>query len=276
MTYASINGSLTPVQNAVVPVSDINFTYGYGVYETLKLRKRQIYFIELHAERLLHSAAILNIEHDFTAECIRNTIISLVIANKVENSNIKVLLIGGADSKSANLYIMQLNPLFPERKLYKQGCRLISYKGERHFPKAKSLSMLLSSIAYHQAIQNNAYDALLIDRYNTITEGTRTNFFAIKNDTVISPPEDKILSGVTRLTLMECLKQNGIHFTEEDLKLENSDTWDACFITSTSTKVMPVTHINNQEFKIPELLLHIKQIYDAFLKDEYEKHAPLW
>lgn len=276
MTYASINDSLIAVQDAVVPVSDINFTYGYGVYETLKLRKRQVYFIKLHAERLIHSAAILNIGHNFTVEYIQNAIEKLVIANKVENSNIKVLLIGGADSTSANLYIMQLNPLFPERKLYKQGCRLISYKGERHFPKAKSLSMLLSSIAYHQAIQKNAYDALLIDRYNTITEGTRTNFFAIKNDTVISPPEDKILSGVTRLTLMACLKKNGIQFTEKDLKLENSDTWDACFITSTSTKVMPVTHIDDQEFSISDLLLNIKQLYDAFLKDEYQKHTPLW
>ena len=53
--------------------------------------------------------------------------------------------------------------------------------------------MLQSYLAYRKAKEADCYDALLINMEGCITEGTRTNFFCIKEKTITTPPESEIL-----------------------------------------------------------------------------------
>ncbi|MFQ3620131.1 MAG: aminotransferase class IV, partial [Spirochaetales bacterium] len=159
--YCWINGNLLPVEQAVVSVDDIHFAYGYGVYETLKVRRRILYFPGLHEERLFHSAQVIGLDHPFQPGEVTKGIVQLVQANRTEDANIKVLLIGGNTASEARLYILTLNPLFPDRKDYKQGAIAIIYPGERVFPEAKTLNMLVSTLAFRVARAEGAYDAVL-------------------------------------------------------------------------------------------------------------------
>jgi len=264
--WCSLNGRLIPAGEAVIGVDDIDFSYGYGVYETLKVRKKILYFPALHAERLLHSAQIIGLAHGFTAGVLVEWILELARANAMADANIKILCIGGRDAQSARLYIMSLAPLFPNHKLYRDGASAIICRGERAFPAAKTLNMLVSTLAFRQALGAGAYDALLCNRDGLITEGTRTNLFFTDGEAVYTPPADTVLEGVTKLTLGRALGEEGIPLEERPLGEAQLASYEGYFLTSTSTKVMPLTRVAGHEFGVPPLTRRIMTLYDAWLE----------
>jgi branched-subunit amino acid aminotransferase/4-amino-4-deoxychorismate lyase len=55
--YASVNGQITPAEEARVSVLDNGFTFGDGVYETLRTYGGRPFHLDRHLERLGRSAA---------------------------------------------------------------------------------------------------------------------------------------------------------------------------------------------------------------------------
>lgn len=238
--YFSRNGQVLPIDEAKIELGNIEYAYGYGVYENIRLSKNKLYFLDQHISRLHQSAKILGIEHNFSSKFMEKSIGDLIQKLGVETCNIKLLLIGGRDKDSATLNILCLNPLFVDRKLYKTGVHCITENYERPYPHAKSLNMLPSYLAYKKAKAAGAYDALLINNNGEVTEGTRTNFFAIKGKTIYSPPETEILLGVTRDNVIKVAKQNGYKIMEKPLLLNDLVNYDGLFLTNTSSKIMPI------------------------------------
>ena len=279
------NGELLPLVAGTISIDDVNFAYGYGVYETLKVRGGKLYFPALHTERLLHSASIIGLQHDFSASSIELGLADLVRANGEKDANLKVLLIGRT-GPGADLYMMQLNPLFPKRHDYKQGARAILVSGERQYPQAKSLNMLISTMAYRQAREQQAYDAILVNRHGQLTEGTRTNLFYSDGQRFFTPPPEQVLAGVTRLTVMDCIREQGWHLEERPLgqaeitaaETTVSGQFTGLFLTSTSTKIMPISTLINQGVEtvlaIPENVFTLMKAYDAWL-DRYKASLPV-
>ncbi|HEX4773978.1 MAG TPA: aminotransferase class IV [Candidatus Saccharimonadales bacterium] len=264
--YFSHNGELLPIEQAGVPLSRVEYAYGFGVYESIRVTKGMALFLADHIQRLLKSAEIIGLEHNFSLELAKQSVLELIDRNSAETCNIKILLIGGRDKDSATLDILCLNPLFPNRQLYKTGAKVITYNYEREFPQAKTLNMLSSYLAYRKARQANAYDALLIDRQGNIREGTRTNFFGLRSRTITSPPEDQILPGVTRAKVIEVANQNGFQLIKQPIPLDQVNQFDATFLTSTSSKIMPISQINDNTFDSPPAALQeLMQAFNAYL-----------
>jgi branched-subunit amino acid aminotransferase/4-amino-4-deoxychorismate lyase len=274
--YFSHNGELLPIEQAAVPLSNIEYSYGFGVYETIRIAHGLAYFLDQHCQRLIQSAQIIGLEHNYDETFISNAVNALVEHTDADAYNIKILLIGAVAPDKANLYITCLNPHFPDRKLYRLGVKCISEQCERIFPQAKSLNMFTSYMAYRHAKQANAFDALLINRDGFITEGTRTNFFALEGRTLISPPASDCLHGVTRFNVIEVAKTHDFKVEERDIKYTDVGRFDCVFITSTVSKILPIYSIDGYEWQEPasaslkELMIY----YDKFL-DEYRERKLL-
>ncbi|MFP4432315.1 MAG: aminotransferase class IV [Spirochaetaceae bacterium] len=265
--FASVDAALIPAEEATVGIDDIDFAYGYGVYETLKVRKGVLFFAERHEERLFFSASVIGMEHPWRPGQVVDAVVALVRANGVADCNVKVLLIG------PRLYVMTLPPLFPTRSDLKAGGRAITFEGERFYPQAKSLSMLVSTIAFRKARDAGAYDALLVNRHGEVTEGTRTNLFATDGRRVYTPPAYQVLAGVTKQTVSEVIRELGIPLEERTLPAEGLGAWEGLFLTSTSTKIMPLRQVDEAEYDIPPVIGEIRRAYDAYLA-EYAAGVP--
>ena len=59
--YASVNGEITPAEEARVSVLDNGFTFGDAVYETLRTYGGRPFHLDRHLERLQRSAGRLAI-----------------------------------------------------------------------------------------------------------------------------------------------------------------------------------------------------------------------
>lgn len=264
--YLSRNGELLLASEAAVPLSCIEYQYGFGVYESLRIVAGVPYFLSEHVARLMRSAQIIGLEHTLTPEQVAQYVRALVAKNEVAACNIKILLIGATKPEDATLYIQCLNPLYPDKKLYRDGAHTVSLEYERAFPQAKTLNMLRSYLAYRKARGAGAYDALLTDREGNVTEGTRTNFFTLKGKTLYSPPEAKILPGVTRKAVLRVAAKQGYAIEERDIALAGIGEYDGAFLTSTSAKIMPIKSVDEQVLApMPDALRALMSEYDDFL-----------
>jgi len=262
--YFSHNGKLLPIKKAKIDIDNIEFTYGFGVYENLRVRKGRIFFIDEHVERLFNSAKVIGLKHSLNFEQIKNSIEKLIKKNRAEDCNIKILLVGGEKS---DLYIMCLAPKFLDKKFYKQGVKVITYEYERFLPQAKTLNMLPSYLIFKKANEAGAFDALLLDRGGNIVEGTRSNFFAIKNKTIYTTPVEKVLDGVTRRTVIDCAKKNGYEVVEKDIKIADLFNYDGAFFTNTSGKIVPIREVDGRSFgEVCEELKNLIKLYNEYLK----------
>lgn len=263
--HFSKNLQIQDVNDAVVTIDDINFSYGFGVYETLKLRKGVLFFPEDHTKRLHHSAKIIDLPHAWQTQDIVQGLDELVESNDVTDANIKAIMVGS--NGSPDLYMFMINPLFPDRKSYRDGVKVISYEGQRQLPQAKSLNMLISSMAYRKARENGAYDALLVD--GLVFEGTRTNVFFTDGEKVFTPPKETVLDGVTRKYVMQIAVESGIEVVETPIPSDTIDQYVGGFLTSTSSKVMPIQEIDDIKFIIPDVVRELQRNYNMFL-ESYE------
>ncbi|OGG80552.1 hypothetical protein A3A39_01535 [Candidatus Kaiserbacteria bacterium RIFCSPLOWO2_01_FULL_54_13] len=266
--YFSKNGKALPIQEAVIPLSNIEYQYGFGVYENIRVNDGIPYFLKDHIARLEESARTIGLAQDFTERddaFVETSVMELVKRCGAGTYNLKVLLLGGEEPL---LYILPLNPHFPDKKLYKDGAHFITYEYERPIPHAKTLNMLESYLAYRKAREAGAYDALLVNSKGCITEGTRTNFFCIQERTLISPPESEILLGVMRKAVLKVAKERGFEIEEKEILTSDILESDGAFVTSTSSKILPVRSIDSQTQKEPPAnLRELMKAFDAFLSE---------
>ncbi len=270
MTFShfSKNGHILPIDQAVVPLHSIEYTYGFGVYETIRVVNGTPYFLKDHCQRLIVSAKIIELEHVFSQTFIEGAIIDLVkMLGESVACNLKVLLVGAPTKEDAQLFILPLAPLFPDKKLYRDGVQMIIAPYERLYPQAKTLNMLPSYLFYRNAKRNGCYDALLMNRNGRITEGTRTNFFAIKGKKLFTAPDEMVLSGVTRKTVLRVARQSGFSIEERSLGMSEIKTCEGAFVTGTSIGIMPIKTIDDFSFaEIQPTLRELMAQYDAFKK----------
>lgn len=270
MTFShfSRNGEVLPINQAKVPLEDVEYSYGFGVYETVRVSAGRPYFLAEHCQRLIDSAAIIGLEHAFTAELVGQFAGDLLAKLNPEACNLKILLIGGPTPEKACLYMLCLNPLFPDRKLYKTGAHCITANYERPFPHAKTLNMLPSYLAFREAKAAGAYDALLVNRTGCLVEGTRTNFLVLQGKTILSPPETDILLGVTRDKVLAVAKQHGFTVMETNIKLADLSRYDGAFLTSTSSKIMPLRSIGDHAWPaLPPAIHELITAFNGYLED---------
>lgn len=265
----SHNGKILPIEQAQISLFCIEYQYGFGVYETIRILNGIPYFLDEHINRLTESAKIIELDHSFSSSFIEKSILDLVKNSNLKTYNLKILLIGNTTKENAQLFILCFNPLFPDKKLYKEGATFITFNYERVYPHAKTLNMLQNYIAYKKAKEVESYDALLINHEGNIIEGTRTNFFCIKHKTIFSPNEKDILLGITRKAMLKMAIQNGFEVVQKEISQNDLNLYEGAFVTSTSSKIMPIKSINGNIIyeKPSKTLKELMKLFDCFLTE---------
>ncbi len=248
-----------------IPLSNIEYAYGFGVYETVRVVHGVPLFLDQHLKRLLVSAAVIGLEHTHTENVLLGWATTLLTKAKADSCNLKILLIGGRTPQEATVWMMLLRPLFPEKRLFTKGIATITVEHERFLPHAKTLNMLPSYLFHRQAKASGCYDALLVNRSGCLTEGTRTNLLALRGRTIVSPRREEILEGVTRANVLKVAIKNGFTVIEEPILLRDIGTYDGFVLTSTSSKIVPIRRIDATELKIPDTVKELIRTYDQFL-----------
>lgn len=268
MAKAILNGRIIKEKEANISVADKGYFFDFAVYSSVKVIRGKIFFPKYHVLRLFESAELLGLSHKYRESEVISWINKLVLRDDIQDALLRIVLIGDPDEKGdEKLFILNVGGLtFYPDKLYKKGCKVITYAGERRVPRSKSKDLLISFLAYREAKKQEALDALLVDCDGNIREGTRTNFFAIKNDILFTPPPEKALGGITKKLILEAVKKD-FEIRHEDIPLKNIKSYDEFFISSTSMNVMPVGQIDDivLENNFPKTKI-VQKLFKEFCK----------
>lgn len=248
MSWVSYNGELIKEEEAKIPIKNKANFFDFSVYSSLKVIQNKTFFSKYHVDRLFESADLIGLGHDFEKEDVIKWINKLVEQLEKKDFLLRIILVGDAEkNKEAKLYIFPITGItYYPNEYYSKGVKTVTYKGERLIPKAKTTNLLLGFLALRKAKKNNALEALLVDSDGNIREGTRSNFFAIKNNYLITPPDEKVLEGITKKIVLKVTKDE-FDLKKENIPLDKIANYDEFFITSTLFNVMPVKQIDGEE-----------------------------
>jgi len=256
-----VNGTITPAQQAVIPVYDHGFLYGEGVYETLRTYNMVPFLYDRHVRRLRASAERIQLDVPFDNETLASWIQDTVVAaGEMREGYIRILLTRGVgeltydvDATPAPSLVIIVKPLEEvAARVDHEGITISLVPILRNHPGSvnpiiKSNNLLNNALAMQQANQHGAEEALMCNYRGELSECSQSNFFMVRRGAVLTPPSQAgLLEGITRGFLFDLARDAGVEAREEVLRPEDLDSADEAFITSTTRELSPVVRIDQR------------------------------
>jgi branched-chain amino acid aminotransferase len=110
----------------------------------------------------------------------------------------------------------------------------------------KCCNYLNNILAKLEAIRAGVDDALMLDTHGFVAELSGTNIFIAKKGKLLTPYPYSCLNGITRATVIDLARQNGIDTSESNITLAEVYTADECFATGTAAEIAPVVEVNGR------------------------------
>ena len=249
-----LNNRILSLDETNISPFDRGFLFADGVYESIRTYNKKLFGYKDHLERLKRSLKETRIDfNDFNS--LENIIYDLIKKNKIDGETLVYLQIsrGTAIPRTHSFPKEKISPtLFISVKEFaenieeqEKGVKVILQEDIRWLRcDIKSTSLLPVVLANQKAIEENAVEAILV-RDGLITEGTHTNFFAVKDETVFTAPKSRlILEGITRKVVLEFCNKFKIDYREEFIIKDELKNYNEFFITSTTKAITPVTSID--------------------------------
>lgn len=251
-----LNGELLPSDHF-----DNSLVYeGDSIYEVIRMIKGNPVFFHDHMERLESSIRIQQKETLAKISDLRKDIINLVKTEKRKDTNLKIVFNYNQDSNNYLIYFIE--PIYPSEEQYKKGVKGVIFYAERKDPESKVINHKLRSSIYHKLILEGGYEALLVNEENQITEGSRSNIFFLKGDTLTTAPDDKILNGITRKYILDICHDHKIKVKFMCVPADSMQDYDAAFMTGTSTMVLQFYCIGDIYFNVRIALIeNLRSLY---------------
>lgn len=235
---------------------------GDSIYEVIRMVKGNPVFFHDHMERLESSAKIQHRQLLADIDTLRRDIVNLVKTEKKKDTNLKIVFNYNQDESNYLVYFIE--PIYPTEEQYKKGVKGILFYAERKDPESKVINHKLRSSIYHKLILEGAYEALLVNEDNLITEGSRSNIFFLKGNTLTTAPDNMILNGITRKYILEICKTNKIKVKLLCINADDLKDYDAVFMTGTSPMVLQFYCIDDTYFNIRVTLIEtLRSLYIA-------------
>jgi D-alanine transaminase len=112
----------------------------------------------------------------------------------------------------------------------------------------KTIGLLPNALARQQAREAGAAEAWFVDELGLVTEGAASNAWIIDESGALRTRDIQanILRGVTRRTLLDVAKDEGLEVVERPFTIAEAKKAREAFITGAGTLVMPVIAVDGK------------------------------
>lgn len=244
-----INGRWVHPNEVTISINDITVLRGYGAFESLRTYNRKPFHLDEHLNRLYRSASLIDLDIPYSRDEVTQVIHEVIERNTYKHATIRIFVTGGESedgilpSGKPTLAVL-ITPL-GERDMerFARGQKVITSALQRVSPEAKTTNYVAAVRSLKEAAKQGAVDALFVNEQGHVLEGTRSNFFIFRGDTLVTPREG-VLIGVTRNTVLE-LARGRFPIEERPILLEELPQVDEAFITSSSREITPIVQIDD-------------------------------
>lgn len=248
-----LNGALTPLSEAKIPVLDRGFIFGDGVYDVIPMYDRRLFRAKQHMTRLFRSLSEIRIPNPHTEEEWMALIGQVADAHPADTQLIYMQVTRGvarrmhafpADARPT-IFIMTNALTLPTAEAVANGVACVCVEDRRWMRcDIKSTSLLGNVLAAQHAAEHDALEAIQF-RDGFLTEGASSNVWIVKAGMLMAPPKDHlILEGIRYGLIEELCASCNIPFEARRITRDEVFAADEVLLSSAGREVLAVTAID--------------------------------
>jgi branched-chain amino acid aminotransferase len=263
-----LNGNLIPWSEATVPLLSHGFSRGSAFFEVFGVHVgpegRMAFRMNQHLKRLMGSAELLEMKLAYSTEEIIAAVKSTVAANNLGRGLIKMLAYWGEEAIINLVLDVKLDlaifaiPQSDDLKLDQaSSISACVSKWRKIHPAtvpvaAKACSNYLNGYLVRKDANNRGFDiGIALDTDGFLAEGSIESVFIVKDGVLKTPPLGRILSSITRMSILEAVAKIGIPAQEGPISAEELSEADEVFTCHTGIKVEPISRLEDRKFETP-------------------------
>lgn len=254
-----VNGMYKPYADALIHAEDRGNQFGDAIYEVCEVRDGRLIDETRHMERLERSLSELRIRSPMSRGAWSRVLRETIRRNRVRHGLVYLQVSRGArprdflfPSADTPPTVICLARSIPVGKADAQARKGIAIKTvpDNRWGRCdiKTVMLLPASLAKEAARAEGANDAWFVDAEGYVTEGASSNAWIVDAEgrLVTRAIDNAILRGVTRTTLLDLLKREGIDVVERPFTVAEAMAAREAFVTSATNLVMPVVRIDGR------------------------------
>ncbi|CBE69195.1 MAG: branched-chain amino acid aminotransferase [Candidatus Methylomirabilis oxygeniifera] len=259
MAVVYLNGRYVQAERAKVSAFDRGFSYGDGLFETIRAYTGWIFGLERHLGRLKKGADQIGIPFEGDVDTWRKVMGELLRRNRLQDADasLRLTVTRGPDvmgsllppdappSPTLLLVAKPLDAGIAERQQVGIGAVTIRWGSPFNPLRIKSLDYLYNMLAMAHAKHEGAVEALFVGTDGCVIEGTTSNLFSISQGMLATPPESSgLLPGITREVVIELAKREGLIVHETPVPFDVLFSADEAFLTGSLKEITPLIAID--------------------------------
>ncbi len=275
-----MDGQLVEWRDAKVHILSHALHYASSVFEGERCYGGTIFRGRDHSERLRRSAELIDFEIPYSVDEIEAAKADVLAANGLSDAYVRAVAWRGAGpdmgvASARNpvrlaVAAWEWGAYYGDAKT--SGAKLDLSKWKRPSPEtipsaAKAAGLyMICTMSKHAAEAKGCSDALMLDYRGYVAEATGANIFFAKDGEVHTPLPDCFLNGLTRQTVVELLREQGVTVHERHIMPEELEGFQQCWLTGTAAEVTPVGQIGDFRFEVGSLALDIATRYERLVR----------
>jgi len=285
-----MDGKLVPWKESKIHVLCHTMHYGMGAFEGIRFYKTEkgpaIFRLKDHMDRLMAGAKTCFLDVPFSQEELTEAVVLTVKKNKIDAGYIRPIIYFGygkmglpptGSPVNVAIAVWPWGSYLGDKPVKVKISNFIRLHPKSTHTEAKICGHYVNSIFATMEVKKQGYDeAILLDHDGNVAEGPGENIFIVKDGKLLTPTFGNILPGITRKSIIEIAKDEGIKVVETTIKPKDLYSADEAFYTGTAAEVSSIGSVDDNKLgEAPgPITTKLKKIFtDAFhgKVEKYEK-----
>jgi branched-chain amino acid aminotransferase len=284
-----LNGELVARRDATVPILSHGFSRGSAIFDILGVHPGpngpMAFRLDDHLKRFTNSAALLEMELGYTTEEIIEAVKTTVKANDIGRGIIKIMafwseeaiieLVLNSQLDVAVFAIPESEELVLDKKHTISACLA---KWRKLHPEtvpvgAKACANYLNGYLARKDAVSRGFDiGILLGTDGLLAEGSAESVFIVKEGVLMTPPLGRVLSSITRRSVLEAAPKFGLTTVEKPITADELLSADEIFVVHTGTKIEAVARFEDRELTAPgPITTRVMQLMDDIMQFRDER-----
>jgi branched-chain amino acid aminotransferase len=261
-----MNGKIVNWADATIHVASHVLHYGSAVFEGARCYKTSkgsaLFRLDAHMRRLYDSARIYRMDYAIDRDAMTRGVVETVQANGLEACYIRPILYRGYHELGVNplqcpvdgaILVWEWGAYLGPEAL-ERGADVCVSSWHRAAPNTfpsmakSSANYANSQLIKMEAVLGNYSEAIALDTFGRVSEGSGQNLFLVRDGLLVTPPLATCgLAGITRDTVITLAQDLGLQVREQDIPREALYVADELFFTGTAAEITPIRSVDRSE-----------------------------
>ena len=279
--YIWKNGSFERWNDSNVHILSHTLHYGTGVFEGVRAYKTNdgpaIFRLFDHTKRLFDAASKISISIPFSESQLNKAQCETLEKNNLKEGYLRPIVYLGNEGLGLRAKDLSINvaiaawewPSYMDPEAKEKGISVMKsshkqYENPLHSGNKIIGTYFSNTMALHEALDNGADEAIMLDKNGYISEGSGENIFIVKDGNIYTPTTDHCLNGITRQSVIQIAKGLNLQVKEKNLDYDELLNADEAFFTGTAVEITPISKLDNNSINNGSRGEITKQLQEKF------------